>query len=129
MSSNSSSSSPLIRSQNPKIFRLGTDGNVYCNHELLAIRRVAGNRSSRQGEEFYGCPLWPRSDCKFFVWKQEVDVVLATECNCGVSEMKNARVAIEKRVLEEENRRLRKPSKKAYFLAVVWIALLMYWLF
>ncbi|MFS7971660.1 hypothetical protein Hanom_Chr09g00835461 [Helianthus anomalus] len=47
MSSNSSS--PSIRSQNPKIFRLGTDGNVYCNHELLAIRRVAGNRSSRQG--------------------------------------------------------------------------------
>ncbi|MFS7965607.1 hypothetical protein Hanom_Chr09g00764201 [Helianthus anomalus] len=50
MSSNSSSLS--IRSQNPKIFRLGTDGNVYCNHELLAMRRVAGNRSSRQGEEF-----------------------------------------------------------------------------
>ncbi|MFS7988659.1 hypothetical protein Hanom_Chr11g01037491 [Helianthus anomalus] len=111
------SSCPSIRSQNPKIFRLCTDGNVNCNHELLEIRRVAGNRSLRQGEEFYGCPLWP------------VDVVLASECNCGVYEMKNARVAIEKRVLEEENRGLRKPSKKACFLAVFCIALSMYWLF
>ncbi|MFS7980817.1 putative transcription factor GRF family [Helianthus anomalus] len=76
---------------------------------------VAVNRSSRHGEEFYGCSLWPRSDCKFFVWKQEVDAVLARECNCGV--------------LEEENRRLRKSLKKACFLAVVCIALSMYWLF
>ncbi|MFS7961299.1 putative transcription factor GRF family [Helianthus anomalus] len=94
MSSSSSSSS--IRSKNPKIFRLCTDRRVYCNHELVAIRRVAVNRSSRQGEEFYGCPLWPGSDCKFFIWKQfDVDVVLSSECKCRFVDMDNARLVLE----------------------------------
>ncbi|KAJ0946855.1 putative transcription factor GRF family [Helianthus annuus] len=125
----SSSSSSTIRSKNPKIFRLGTDGRVYCNHELVAIRRVAGNQSSRQGEEFYGCPLWPGSDCKFFMWKQEVDVVLSSECNCRFVEMDNERLIFEKTLIEEENKTLKKQSKKACFVVIVCIAVVLFWLY
>ncbi|KAJ0808776.1 putative transcription factor GRF family [Helianthus annuus] len=125
----SSSSSSTIRSKNPKIFRLGTDGRVYCNHELVAIRRVAGNQSSRQGEEFYGCPLWPGSDCKFFMWKQEVDVVLSSECNCRFVEMDNERLIFEKTLIEEENKSLKKQSKKACFVVIVCIAVVLFWLY
>ncbi|MFS7990121.1 putative transcription factor GRF family [Helianthus anomalus] len=149
MSSSSSSSS--IRSKNPKIFRLGTDGRVYCNHDLVAIRRVAGNRSSRQGEEFYGCPLWPGSDCKFFMWKQEVDVVLSSECKCRFVEIDNERqevdvvlsseckcrfveidnerLVFEKTLIEEENKSLKKQSKKACFVVIVCIAAVLFWLY
>ncbi|KAF5820963.1 putative transcription factor GRF family [Helianthus annuus] len=125
----SSSSSSTIRSKNPKIFRLGTDGRVYCNHELVAIRRVAGNQSSRQGEEFYGCPLWPGSDCKFFMWKQEVDVVLSSECNCRFVEMDNERLIFEKTLIEEENKSLKKQLKKACFVVIVCIAVVLFWLY
>ncbi|KAK1411277.1 hypothetical protein QVD17_37824 [Tagetes erecta] len=41
------------------------------------IRRVAGSRSVKQGHEIYGCPLCPSSDCKFFIWKEDVDVMLS----------------------------------------------------
>ncbi|MFS7906024.1 putative transcription factor GRF family [Helianthus anomalus] len=125
----SSSSSFSIRSKIPKIFRLGTDGRVYCNHELVTIRRVAGNRSSRQGEEFYGCPLWPGSDCKFFMWKQEVDAVLSSECNCRFTEMDNERLVFEKTLIEEENKSLKKRSKKACFVVIVCIAVVLFWLY
>ncbi|MFS7977601.1 putative transcription factor GRF family [Helianthus anomalus] len=127
MSSSSSSSS--IRSKNPKIFRLGNDGRVYCNHDLVAIRRVAANRSSRQGEEFYGCPPWPGSDCKFFMWKQEVDVVLSSECKCRFVEMDNERLVFEKTLIEEENKSLNKQSKKACFVVIVCIAAVLFWLY
>ncbi|KAF5785275.1 putative transcription factor GRF family [Helianthus annuus] len=127
MSSSSLSSS--IISKNPKIFRLGIDGRVYCNHELVAIRRVARNRSSRQGEEFYGCPLWPGSDCKFFMWKQEFNVVLSSECNFRFVEMDNERLVFEKTLIEEENKSLKKQSKKACFVVVVCIATMLSWLY
>ncbi|MFS8010770.1 putative actin-crosslinking [Helianthus anomalus] len=107
MSSTSSSSS--IRSKNPRIFRLGTNGRVYCNHELVAIRRG--------------------SDCKFFMWKQEVGVVLLSECNCHFVEMDNERLVFEKTLIEEENKSLKKPSKKPCFVVIVCIAAVLFWLY
>ncbi|KAK1411621.1 hypothetical protein QVD17_38177 [Tagetes erecta] len=75
----SSSSSSILPFKKLKSFRLGTDGNVYCNHNMVAVLRVAGSRSFRHGHEFYGCPLWPESDSKFFIWKEYVDVMLVKD--------------------------------------------------
>ncbi|KAL8255079.1 hypothetical protein R6Q59_033300 [Mikania micrantha] len=57
MSSSSSSSS--IRKKHIRIFKVGFNGNVYCNHDMVAITRIAESRSTRQGHKFYGCILWP----------------------------------------------------------------------
>ncbi|KAJ0935398.1 hypothetical protein HanRHA438_Chr03g0118881 [Helianthus annuus] len=50
--SSSSSSSSSVRNNKPKIYRIGTDRNVYCNHDMVAVKRVASSRSSREGQEF-----------------------------------------------------------------------------
>ncbi|MFS7899049.1 putative transcription factor GRF family [Helianthus anomalus] len=106
----SSSSSSCSRNNKPRIYRIGTDGNVYCNHEMVAVKRVAGSRSSRQGKEFYGCPLWPNSDCKFFVWKEDVDGTNnLVEINKAL-QMKIANLEIDNMVLMEENKNLRKKA-------------------
>ncbi|MFS7917403.1 hypothetical protein Hanom_Chr03g00188641 [Helianthus anomalus] len=64
------------------------------------------------------------------MWKQEVDAVLQiSECNCHFVPMDNARLVLEKTLIEEENKSLKKPSKKACFLAVVCIAVPMFWLY
>ncbi|KAK1427473.1 hypothetical protein QVD17_16159 [Tagetes erecta] len=80
----SASSSTSSYKKNTKRFKVDTEGNVYCNHDLIAIQRVAGRRSVRMGQEFYGCTLWPNEDCKFFMWKEEFDDFLKKHgsCNC-----------------------------------------------
>ncbi|KAK1429989.1 hypothetical protein QVD17_12386 [Tagetes erecta] len=57
MSSASSSTSSCKK--NTKRFKVDIEGNVYRNHDLIAFQRVAGRRSVRMGQEFYGCTLWP----------------------------------------------------------------------
>ncbi|MFS7934063.1 hypothetical protein Hanom_Chr05g00387101 [Helianthus anomalus] len=52
----SSYSSNTSQSHKPRIFSVDLEGNVYCHHYWLAVRRVAGLRSSRAGHEFYR--LW-----------------------------------------------------------------------
>ncbi|KAI3811294.1 hypothetical protein L1987_21015 [Smallanthus sonchifolius] len=86
---------------------------------MVAIRRVAGSRSARQGHEFYGCRLWPRSDCKFFIWKQQVDVMFSDGGNSNILELKNkalemkiANLEVEKMMLQEENKTLK--NKQAF---------------
>ncbi|KAK1419142.1 hypothetical protein QVD17_28301 [Tagetes erecta] len=86
--STSSSSSSVMR-EKPKIFKVSTDGQVYCNHDMVALCRVTGHRSSRPGQPWFGCPLWPSMDCKFFMWKEDVDAVFAKEGNWKVLELKN----------------------------------------
>ncbi|MFS8025593.1 putative transcription factor GRF family [Helianthus anomalus] len=66
----SSSTSGVIRK--PKLFKVDLDGNVYFHHDIVAVLRVAGLKSERHGEEFYGCSHWP-NHCKFFLWKENVD--------------------------------------------------------
>ncbi|MFS7998544.1 hypothetical protein Hanom_Chr12g01155111 [Helianthus anomalus] len=61
----------LIRK--PKLFKVDLDGSVYCHHDIGGVLRVAGLKSERHGEEFYGCSHWPRGDCKLFLWKEDVD--------------------------------------------------------
>ncbi|MFS7953996.1 hypothetical protein Hanom_Chr07g00625161 [Helianthus anomalus] len=69
------------------------------------------------------------SDCKFFMWKQEVDVVLSSECNFRFVEMDNERLVFEKTLIEEENKSLKKQSKKACFVVIVCIASVLFWLY
>ncbi|KAI3806130.1 hypothetical protein L1987_22022 [Smallanthus sonchifolius] len=76
---------------------------------MVAIRRVAGSRSARQGHEFYGCLLWPRSDCKFFIWKQQVDVMFSDggnilELKNKALEMKIANMEIEKMIYKKRTK-------------------------
>ncbi|KAJ0717189.1 putative transcription factor GRF family [Helianthus annuus] len=75
----SSSTSSII--QKPKLFKVDLDGNVYCHHDIVAVLRVAGLKSKRYGEEFYGCSHCPRGDCKFFLWKEDVDNMLIERSN------------------------------------------------
>ncbi|MFS8026014.1 hypothetical protein Hanom_Chr16g01481971 [Helianthus anomalus] len=76
MSSSSTSSSTILR--NAKLFKVDLEGNVYCHHDVVAFIRVVGRKSVRQCQQFVGCSHWPcclleRSDCKFFLWKEDVD--------------------------------------------------------
>ncbi|KAK1418011.1 hypothetical protein QVD17_27147 [Tagetes erecta] len=81
---------------------------------MVALCRVAGHRSSRPGQPWFGCPLWPSMDYKFFMWKEDVDVVFAKEGNWKVLELKNKalemkieNLEVEKMILVEENKKLR----------------------
>ncbi|KAM0022968.1 putative transcription factor GRF family [Helianthus debilis subsp. tardiflorus] len=73
----SSSTSVVIRK--PKVFKVDLDGNLYCHNDVVAVLRVAGRKSERHGQEFYGCSQWPRGDCKFFLWKEDVDKMFISE--------------------------------------------------
>ncbi|MFS7920438.1 hypothetical protein Hanom_Chr03g00224891 [Helianthus anomalus] len=96
--SSSSSSSSSVRNNKPKIYMIGTDGNVYCNHDMVAAKRVAG--SHRIASSFF--------------WKEDVDVNCYGEGNTNLVkinkalQMKIANLEIEKMVLMEENNELKK---------------------
>ncbi|KAL8201915.1 hypothetical protein R6Q57_011062 [Mikania cordata] len=120
MSSSSSSSS--VRKKQIRIFKVGVNSDVYCNHDMVAITRVVGSRSTRQGHEFYGCLLWPRLDCKFFIWKEEVDAMFSDGCNHKLLESKNkalemkiANLKVKKTMFEEENKSLKQRLSKSFF--------------
>ncbi|KAJ0788407.1 putative transcription factor GRF family [Helianthus annuus] len=103
MSSSSTSSSTVSR--NLKLFKVDLEGNVYCHHDVVAVVRVVGRKSVRQGQQFYGCSHWPRSDCKFFLWKEDVDKMFnqhASQCRFSSEDLK-----YENMVLVEENRWLK----------------------
>ncbi|MFS7942414.1 putative transcription factor GRF family [Helianthus anomalus] len=105
MSSSSTSSSTVSR--NPKLFKVDLEGNVYCHHDVVAVVRVVGRKSVRQGQQFYGCSHWPRSDCKFFLWKEDVDKMFnqhASQCRFSSS---SEDLKYENMVLVEENRWLK----------------------
>ncbi|KAI3825938.1 hypothetical protein L1987_07698 [Smallanthus sonchifolius] len=110
---------------------------------ILCLINVAGSRSARQGHEFYGCRLWPRSDCKFFIWKQQVDVMFSDGGNSNILELKNkalemkiANLEVEKMMLQEENKTLKNKqafcnvmSTKSYVVVLVTLLFAMYWYF
>ena len=73
MSSSSSSSSHA--SQKPKLIRVDYEGNVYCNHDIIAATKVAGLHKSRPGEEFFCYSLWPVSESTIvFSFDNELNV-------------------------------------------------------
>ncbi|KAK9684892.1 hypothetical protein RND81_10G240400 [Saponaria officinalis] len=39
---------------------------VYGHHKLSAVLRTA-KKGANEGKMFYGCPLWPKNSCGFFV--------------------------------------------------------------
>ncbi|KAK1431083.1 hypothetical protein QVD17_14303 [Tagetes erecta] len=135
-----STSSP---SRKPRIFKVATDGKIYCNHDMVAICRVAGNRSTRPSHAFYGCPLWPSMDCKFFIWKEDVDAIFAgheyrkvLELRNNALEIKIANLEVEKMMLEEENKNLKLKmakstfvSKKYYIICIVIVVYLLSFLY
>ncbi|KAK1419518.1 hypothetical protein QVD17_28692 [Tagetes erecta] len=107
----SSSSSTFISKKTPKIFK---------NSEYKAWT--------------YGYPLWPSMDCKFFIWKEDVDFVLADKGNSEVLKMKNksfeikiANLEVEKMMLQEENKSLKlklemsKSVSKRYYILVLYL--------
>ncbi|MFS8032061.1 putative transcription factor GRF family [Helianthus anomalus] len=89
MSSSSTCASSVFR--NPKIFKVDLEGNVYSHHDIVAVIRVVGRKSLRQGQEFYGCSHWAISDCKFFLWKEDVDNMFkqhSSECRFSYEDPK-----------------------------------------
>ncbi|KAI3803129.1 hypothetical protein L1987_31278 [Smallanthus sonchifolius] len=59
------------------------------------------------------------SDCKFFIWKQQVDVMFSDGGNSNILELKNkalemkiANLEVEKMMLQEENKTLK--NKQAF---------------
>ncbi|KAJ0470421.1 hypothetical protein HanIR_Chr14g0718641 [Helianthus annuus] len=127
----SSSTSGLIR--RPRLFKVDLDGNVYCHHDILAVVRVAGLKSQRHGEEFYGC------DCKFFLWKQDVDNMFlersyGTSTTVTFKDMKIKNLELQNQLLIEENNNLKAmrcdpkmKSKKLYVLSfLIASAILLY---
>ncbi|MFS7990481.1 hypothetical protein Hanom_Chr11g01059341 [Helianthus anomalus] len=135
----SSSSSSCSRNNKPRIYRIRADGNVYCKHDMVAVKRVAGSRSSKQWNEFYGCLSWLKSDCKFFVWKEDIDVNWYGEGNNNLVEINNAfqmkiaNLEIEKTVFMEEDNKLRKKvgldfTSRTYFIAALVLGFV-FWFF
>ncbi|MFS7919684.1 putative transcription factor GRF family [Helianthus anomalus] len=111
MSSSSNSSWSVNRT--PKLFKVDLDGNLYCHHEVVAVLRIAGPKSVRHGDQFYGCPQWPLSDCKFFMWKQDFDKFFEAHSTCSSSpvtyqELKNENLELQNKLLLEENRMLKR---------------------
>ncbi|KAJ0735617.1 putative transcription factor GRF family [Helianthus annuus] len=89
MSSSSTSASRVFR--NPKMFKVDLKGNVYCHHDIVAVIRVVGRKSLWQGQEFYDCSQWPRSDYNFFLWKEDVDNMFkqhASDCRFSYEDLK-----------------------------------------
>ncbi|KAL8231220.1 hypothetical protein R6Q57_000998 [Mikania cordata] len=121
MSSTSSTAHSV--NKNPKIFKIDLDRNLYCKHDLIAVRRVVQRKSSRIGQEFYGCPLWPNMDCKFFLWKEDVDTMFREHESCMTSLlpenpksyelMKMRNLDLENMLLTEENKHLKEMLQKS----------------
>ncbi|KAJ0714523.1 putative transcription factor GRF family [Helianthus annuus] len=108
MSSSSRSASSVFR--NPKIFNVDLEGNVYCHHDTVAVIRVVGRKSLRQGQEFYGCSQWPRSNYKFFLWKEDVDSMFkqhSSECRFTYEDLKFQNMDLHNKLLLEENKLLK----------------------
>ncbi|KAF5782663.1 putative transcription factor GRF family [Helianthus annuus] len=108
MSSSSTSASTLFR--NPKMFKVDLQGNVYCHHDIIAVIRVVGRKSVRQGQEFYGCSQRPRFDCKFFLWKEDVDNMFkqhASDCRFSYEDLKYQNMDLQNKLLVEENKLLK----------------------
>ncbi|MFS7996978.1 hypothetical protein Hanom_Chr12g01136291 [Helianthus anomalus] len=94
---------------NPKLIKVDLDGNLYCYHEIVAVLRMAGPKSVRHGDQFYGCPQWLLSDCKFFMFKQDFDKFFEAHSNYSSSpesyeELKNENLQLENKLLLEENK-------------------------
>ncbi|XP_022008476.1 uncharacterized protein LOC110907865 [Helianthus annuus] len=103
----SSSTSAVIRK--PKVFKVDLDGNLYCHHDVVAVLRVAGRKSERHGQEFYGCSHWPRGDCKFFLWKEDVDKMFVersygTSTQVTFKDLKIKNLELHNMLLIEENK-------------------------
>ncbi|KAJ0836397.1 hypothetical protein HanRHA438_Chr16g0766491 [Helianthus annuus] len=97
----------------PKIFKVNLDGNLYCHHEIVVVLRMAGPKSVRHGDQFYGCPQWPLSDCKSFMWKLDFDNFFEAHSNCSSSpvsyeKLKNENLQLQNKLLLEENKVLKR---------------------
>ncbi|KAI7724897.1 LOW QUALITY PROTEIN: hypothetical protein M8C21_005434, partial [Ambrosia artemisiifolia] len=85
-----------LSSLNTKILRIGIDGKLYCEHNLVAPLRVGGTCTSRPGHEFYECPYaLRRGDCSVFFWKEDVD-------NYVLRGHEKRALEVQKKKLEEE---------------------------
>ncbi|KAI7725866.1 hypothetical protein M8C21_010934 [Ambrosia artemisiifolia] len=86
-----------------RTFKVGTNGKVYCDHNLLASLRQAGTCAARPGEEFYECPYaLGRSHCGLFVWKYEVENVILESTERRALQNQYERLEMEKDLLERE---------------------------
>ncbi|KAI7734597.1 hypothetical protein M8C21_001405, partial [Ambrosia artemisiifolia] len=99
----SSSSHKLKSSSNLKILRIGTDGKLYCEHNLVAPLKVAGTCTARPGHEFYECPFaLRRGDCNVFLWKEDVDNYVLRGADKRALEVQKEKLEEEKGLLEKE---------------------------
>ncbi|MFS7890013.1 hypothetical protein Hanom_Chr00s000006g01613791 [Helianthus anomalus] len=121
MELNCSSSSTSGTKKNPKKFKVDIEGNVYCNHDILAISRVVGRRNARSGEAFFCCTLRPKQDYKFFMWKYNIK---AFRIEHGRNEQE---LEIKNLKLQEENKMLKQPlaNKKSTWKNLLCLAIIM----
>ncbi|KAI7741857.1 hypothetical protein M8C21_026573, partial [Ambrosia artemisiifolia] len=86
-----------------KILRIGIDGKLYCEHNLVAPLRVAGTCTSKPGHEFYECPYaLRRGDCNVFFWKEDVDNYVLRGADQRAFEVQKEKLEEEKGLLEKE---------------------------
>ncbi|KAL8255795.1 hypothetical protein R6Q59_030862 [Mikania micrantha] len=122
MSSTSSTAHSV--NKNPKIFKIDLDRNLYCKHDLIVVRRVVQRKSSRIGQEFYGCPLWPvKYGLQIFLWKEDVYTMfkehesrmtsLLPENPKSYEVIKMRILELEKMLLTEENKHLKEMLQKS----------------
>ncbi|KAL8230365.1 hypothetical protein R6Q57_000143 [Mikania cordata] len=109
MSSTSSTAHSV--NKNPKIFKIDLDRNLYCKHDLIAVRRVVQRKSSRIGQEFYGCPLWPVNT--MFREHESCMTSLLPENPKSYEVMKMRNLELEKMLLTEENKHLKEMLQKS----------------
>ncbi|KAI7746879.1 hypothetical protein M8C21_018040, partial [Ambrosia artemisiifolia] len=99
----SSSSCRMRSSSNLKIVKVGTDGKLYCEHNLLAVMRQGGTCASRPGHYFYESPFaLRRADCKLFMWKEDVDNLMLSGPEKRALQIQNERLEVEKDLLQRE---------------------------
>ncbi|MFS7991840.1 hypothetical protein Hanom_Chr12g01075301 [Helianthus anomalus] len=98
----SSSNSPSSVSRNPKIFKVDLERNVYC-FELL-------NKKVFDKVNIFTIALIGRSDCKFFLWKEDVHNMFkqhSSHCKFSYEDLKFQNMELLYMVLVEEKKMLK----------------------
>ncbi|KAK9734208.1 hypothetical protein RND81_04G122700 [Saponaria officinalis] len=104
---------------------------VYCHHKLSAVLRTA-KKGVNEGKMFYGCPLWPKNSCGFFVLVNDLgaDATLSHHCNKNCCEDQVLKLKTKNEKLKKELWELRiELKKRSRGEKVALIGLIFSWIF
>ncbi|KAK9663640.1 hypothetical protein RND81_14G107500 [Saponaria officinalis] len=101
-------SSPKSYSNSAKI-----PTEVHCHDELSAVLRTA-KKGANEGKMFYGCPLWPKKSCGFFLLVNEMgaDSTSSHHCNKNCCEDQVVKLKTKNEKMKKELLQLRIEVKK-----------------